>query len=52
MALVRNMPNAQFTPAGVLKLPLAASTNPAQLLAELKASILELSVEEPAVARS
>jgi transcription-repair coupling factor (superfamily II helicase) len=50
MALVRNTPNAQFTPAGLLKLPLSASTNPAQLLAELKASLLELSVEEPAMA--
>jgi transcription-repair coupling factor (superfamily II helicase) len=51
MALVRSTPNAQFTPAGVLKLPLSASSNPAQLLAELKASLLELSVEETAVAR-
>ncbi|MFL6352203.1 MAG: transcription-repair coupling factor [Bryobacteraceae bacterium] len=51
MALVRSTPNAQFTPAGVLKLPLSASSNPAQLLAELKASLLELSAEEPAVAR-
>jgi transcription-repair coupling factor (superfamily II helicase) len=50
MSLVRNTPNAQFTPAGVLKLPLSASANPAQLLAELKASLLELSVEEPAIA--
>jgi transcription-repair coupling factor (superfamily II helicase) len=52
MALVRSTPNAQFTPAGVLKLPLSASSNPARLLAELKASLLELSVEEPAVVPS
>ncbi len=32
MALVRNTPNAQFTPAGVLKVPLRASSNPAELL--------------------
>ncbi len=32
MALVRNMAGAQFTPAGVLKLPLSASKNPAELL--------------------
>jgi transcription-repair coupling factor (superfamily II helicase) len=51
-ALVRNTPSAQFTPAGVLKLPLSASSNPAQLLAELKASLLELGVEEPAIAGS
>ncbi|MGI9075005.1 MAG: transcription-repair coupling factor [Bryobacteraceae bacterium] len=52
MTLVRSAPNAQFTPAGVLKLPLSASSNAAQLLAELKGSLLELSVEEPAVVRS
>jgi transcription-repair coupling factor (superfamily II helicase) len=52
MGLVRNTPGAQFTPAGVLKLPLSASNNPAQLISELKASLLELSEEQPVVAAS
>ncbi len=46
MGLVRNTPNAQFTPAGVLKLPLGASSNPGQLLSELKTRLFELTVEE------
>lgn len=50
MALVRNTAGAQFTPAGVLKLPLSASKNPAELLGELRATLLELS-EEPIAAK-
>lgn len=48
MALVRNSPNANFSPAGVLKLPLAA-TDPKDLITEIRASLLALSTEEPAV---
>jgi transcription-repair coupling factor (superfamily II helicase) len=47
MALVRGTPNAQFTPAGVLKLPLGASATPAQLLEELQATLTELATEQP-----
>jgi transcription-repair coupling factor (superfamily II helicase) len=43
---------AQFTPAGVLKLPLAATTNPQQLLEELKNNLLELGAVEPVVSKS
>ena len=43
MTLVRNTAGAQFTPAGVLKLPLSASANPAQLLEEVRAHLVELS---------
>ena len=52
MALVRNTAGAQFTPAGVLKLPLSASKNPAQLLDELRSILLELAAEEPVIAGS
>jgi transcription-repair coupling factor (superfamily II helicase) len=48
MALVRNTPGAQFTPAGVLKLPLAANLTPAELLSGLRASLLELTTPKPA----
>jgi transcription-repair coupling factor (superfamily II helicase) len=47
MALVRNTENAQFTPAGVLKVPLSAGKAAAKLLEELREVLLELSVEEP-----
>ncbi|MGA8029034.1 MAG: transcription-repair coupling factor [Bryobacteraceae bacterium] len=50
MALVRNTPSAQFTPAGVLKLPFSAGANPQQLLEELRAAVLELA-EEPVTAK-
>ncbi|MGH9620354.1 MAG: transcription-repair coupling factor [Bryobacteraceae bacterium] len=50
MALVRNTEGAQFTPAGVLKLPVAA-TAPAQLLETLRARIAELTAEEPVLAK-
>ncbi len=52
MALVRNTPGAQFTPAGVLKLPLGASKNPEQLLDELRSALLLLTAEEPVGAKT
>ena len=42
MALVRGTAGAQFTPAGVLKVPLKASANPAELISDLKNMLLEL----------
>jgi transcription-repair coupling factor (superfamily II helicase) len=45
MALVRNTAGAQFTPAGVLKYPIAAAQNQAELLEELRQTLLELSGE-------
>ncbi len=47
MELVRTAPGAQFTPAGVLKLPLRTRANPSELLAELSAGVLELRAGEP-----
>ncbi len=52
MALVRNTPSAQFTPAGVLKLPLSASKEPVQLLDELQKALLELATTESPVEKS
>jgi transcription-repair coupling factor (superfamily II helicase) len=46
MELVRKTGGAQFTPAGVLKLPLAPSNNSAQLLEELRSTLLSLTAEE------
>jgi transcription-repair coupling factor (superfamily II helicase) len=51
MALVRSTSGAQFTPAGVLKLPFTPSKNPSQLLEELKFILLELTSEEPVGAK-
>jgi transcription-repair coupling factor (superfamily II helicase) len=51
MALVRNTPGAQFTPAGVLKLPLPPNPSPLRLLDELHARISELTALEPALAK-
>ncbi|MBV8073447.1 MAG: transcription-repair coupling factor [Acidobacteriaceae bacterium] len=51
MALVRNTGNAQFTPAGVLKLPLNSS-NPAGLLEELTKRITELTADEPVAVKT
>jgi transcription-repair coupling factor (superfamily II helicase) len=51
MELVRKTGGAQFTPAGVLKLPLAASSNPAQLLDELRSTLLSLTAEEPVLVK-
>jgi transcription-repair coupling factor (superfamily II helicase) len=50
LALVRNTENAQFTPAGVLKAPLRAKSA-AELLEELRTTLVELSIEEPVEAR-
>lgn len=51
MELVRKTGGAQFTPAGVLKLPLAPSNNPAQLLEELRSTLLKLTTEEPVLVK-
>jgi transcription-repair coupling factor (superfamily II helicase) len=50
MGLVRSTAGAQFTPAGVLKLPLPAPKDPCELLDALRVTLLELS-EEPVAAR-
>jgi transcription-repair coupling factor (superfamily II helicase) len=50
-ALVRNTRGAQFTPAGVLKLPLPATPTPARLLEELRSRIAELMAEEPSLVK-
>jgi transcription-repair coupling factor (superfamily II helicase) len=50
MALVRNTEGAQFSPSGVLKLPLPAAA-PAQLLESLRVHIAELAVGEPVLAK-
>jgi transcription-repair coupling factor (superfamily II helicase) len=50
MALVRNTAGAQFTPAGVLKYPISASKNHAELLEELRQTLLELTGEPVAAA--
>ncbi|MBV9085623.1 MAG: transcription-repair coupling factor, partial [Acidobacteriaceae bacterium] len=48
MALVRNTDGAQFTPAGVLKLPIATAGQPLELLDQLKGVLEELSAVEAA----
>ncbi len=50
MELVRNSPNAQFTPAGVLKWPLKPYTDPADLIDDLRKMLLALTDETPASA--
>jgi transcription-repair coupling factor (superfamily II helicase) len=51
MAFVRTLEGAQFTPAGVLKVPLRAATgDPAGLIEELKNVLLELTAPEPVAA--
>ncbi len=47
MTLVRGAPNAQFTPAGVLKLPLGATKSPGDLIDELRTALLGLAEQEP-----
>ncbi len=42
MALVRNTAGAQFTPAGVLKMPLSGSTDVGRLIEELRKMLTEL----------
>ena len=51
MTMVRNSAGAQFTPAGVLKWPLKPSTNPAELIEDLKNTLLQLTAEEPILAK-
>lgn len=51
MAFVRTLEGAQFTPAGVLKVPLRAPAgNPGSLIEELKNILLELTAPEPVAA--
>jgi transcription-repair coupling factor (superfamily II helicase) len=47
MTLVRGTPNAQFTPAGVLKLPLNASKSQRELIDELRGALVGLAEQEP-----
>ncbi|MBV9938618.1 MAG: transcription-repair coupling factor, partial [Acidobacteriaceae bacterium] len=47
MNLVRSTEGAQFTPAGVLKLPISASTDPHQLLQDLRKALEKLIPEKP-----
>ncbi len=47
MGLVRRTAGAQFTPAGVLRLPLEASAKPEELLEELRKTLSELANEVP-----
>jgi len=47
MNLVRGTEGAQFTPAGVLKFPINASTDPLQLLQDLRKALGKLIPEEP-----
>jgi transcription-repair coupling factor (superfamily II helicase) len=47
MNLVRATAGANFTPAGVLKLPLKATGNAAQLIDEIREILLQLGVAEP-----
>ena len=46
MNLVRSLAGAQFTPAGVLKLPLEASKDAAQLLAQITKTLQKLTVDK------
>ncbi|HLH03278.1 MAG TPA: transcription-repair coupling factor [Bryobacteraceae bacterium] len=45
MALVRQTAGAQFTPAGVLKLPVNSAASPEALLEELRKTLVELTAE-------
>jgi len=47
MNLVRATAGANFTPAGVLKLPLKATGNAAQLIDEIRSILLQLGIAEP-----
>ncbi|MDQ2712050.1 MAG: transcription-repair coupling factor [Acidobacteriota bacterium] len=47
MNLVRHTAGAQFTPAGVLKLPLDGSSNPVNMLDDLRKTLAELANQEP-----
>jgi transcription-repair coupling factor (superfamily II helicase) len=52
MALVRNTGNAQFTPAGVLRIPFGATSSPQKVLDDLRSTFNELATEEPLAVRS
>ena len=52
MEMVRNSDGAQFTPAGVLKWPLKPHTNPADLLEDLKQTLIALTADAPSQAPS
>jgi transcription-repair coupling factor (superfamily II helicase) len=47
MEMVLNSEGAQFTPAGVLKWPLKPNTNPADLIEDLKQTLIALTTEAP-----
>jgi transcription-repair coupling factor (superfamily II helicase) len=47
MELVRGTEGAQFTPAGVLKIPLKATGNAAQLMEEIRGILVQLGAVEP-----
>jgi transcription-repair coupling factor (superfamily II helicase) len=47
MELVRGTAGAQFTPAGVLKIPLKATGNHAQLIDEIRDILMKLGAAEP-----
>ncbi len=51
MTLVRGTPNAQFTPAGVLKLPLNASKSQRELIDELRGALVGLAEQEAVPAK-
>jgi transcription-repair coupling factor (superfamily II helicase) len=51
MSLVRRTAGAQFTPAGVLKLPVSTGADSVELLEELRKAIVELTVETPVAAQ-
>jgi transcription-repair coupling factor (superfamily II helicase) len=51
MALVRQTAGAQFTPAGVLKLPLGHTAQPEALLEQLRKTLLELTADVAAAVR-
>jgi transcription-repair coupling factor (superfamily II helicase) len=51
MALVRQTAGAQFTPAGVLKLPLGQTAQPEALLEQLRKTLLELTADVAAAVR-
>ena len=52
MALVRGTAGAQFTPAGVLKMPLKASGTHSELIDEIRDIIVQLGAAEPVVETS
>ena len=52
MHLVRNAAGVQFTPAGVLKWPLKAYTDPAEIIEDLRQMLIALTAEAPVPARS